>query len=88
MEEAPMVPSTGVAEHLGNSASPRHRPQGCRFGASTLDMAYPDWLSAWDSPWSCCHIAHPGPLETVEACATCPDWTSRNDPDARRIPPS
>jgi hypothetical protein len=65
---------TSAAETLGNASLPRRTPQSCRFGQTTLFLAFPDWLGAWDSPWSCGHQAHPGPLEATDTCATCPDW--------------
>ena len=61
---------TGAAR---NAIRPKRLPQSCRWGQSTLSLSYPEWLSAWDSPWSCRHPAHMGPLETVDACTTCPD---------------
>lgn len=72
---------------IGAAASPasgsKRTPQSCRWGDATLYQAYPEWLSAWDDPWTCCHPAHSGPLETVETCSTCPDWR----PDPSKGPP-
>lgn len=70
-EMPPMDRSIGAA---ANACGPRRTPQACRWGDSTLDQPFPAWLSAWDSPWTCCHPAHSGPLETVDTCATCRDW--------------
>ena len=75
MDKFPMDATTGAAETLRNAVGVRRAPQSCRWGETTLFLAYPDWLSAWDSPWSCSHPSHKGPLETAESCATCPDWT-------------
>jgi hypothetical protein len=86
MAEIPMVPSTGAAANLGNPSIPRRAPQTCRWGDSTLYMAFPEWLSAWDSPWTCCHPAHKGPLETVDTCLTCPDWRREERSAERRRP--
>ena len=80
MAETPMDPSTGAAASPTNASGPRRTPQACRWGDSTLYMAFPEWLSAWDSPWSCRHPAHSGPLETVETCTVCPDWRPRERP--------
>lgn len=68
---------TGAEDLLNNASRPRRTPQSCRWGQPTLFLAYPQWLSAWDLPWSCSHPAHAGPLEATDTCATCPDWTPR-----------
>jgi hypothetical protein len=75
MDRFPMDELTGAAAPLGNAVGTRRTPQSCRWGRTTLFLAFPEWLNAWDSPWSCSHPAHTGPLETVETCTTCPDWT-------------
>jgi len=75
---------TGPADTLSNASTPRRTPQSCRWGASTLYLVFPEWLSAWDSPWSCRYPSHQGPLETVETCTTCPDWSLRESPGDRR----
>jgi hypothetical protein len=74
MAEIPMDAVTGPADSFSNAPTPRRTPQSCRWGASTLYLAFPDWLNAWDSPWSCRHPLHTGPLETVDTCTTCPEW--------------
>jgi hypothetical protein len=84
MAEEPMDPSTRAAANLSNVSEPRRAPQTCRWGDSTLYMAFPEWLSAWDAPWTCRHPAHTGPLETVDTCITCPDWRSGERPNDRR----
>lgn len=66
--------STGAADLPNKSRVPLRVPQCCHWGESTLFLTYPEWLSAWDCPWTCTHPAHPGPLETVDTCATCPDF--------------
>ena len=74
MADSPMdrsITATNVA------SGPRHTPQACRWGAPTLTLRFPEWVSAWDAPWTCRHPAHSGPLETAETCATCPEWNSR-----------
>jgi len=82
MAETPMGMVTGPADSLSNGS--RRVPQSCRWGASTLYLAFPEWLDAWDSPWSCCHPLHKGPLETVDTCTTCREWTSRESSGERR----
>ena len=77
MDRLPMDVMTGAADTLSNAVRPRRTPQSCHWGRTTLFLAYPEWLSAWDSPWSCSHPSHEGPLETTESCASCPDWTRR-----------
>jgi hypothetical protein len=72
-----MDASTGPVTLSSNASVPRRTPQSCFWGRSTLYLAYPAWLDAWDSPWSCCHPAHTGPLETVETCVACPHWYRR-----------
>ena len=76
MDKTPMDRSTGAPLHVA-APSPRHAPQACHWGDSTLDKTFPAWLNAWEWPWTCCHPAHAGPLETVETCAACPDWRPR-----------
>ena len=76
-ETPPMGPSAGAAADLSTASEARRTPQCCRWGVSTLYSPFPEWLSAWDSPWSCRHPAHEGPLETVDACITCPEWLLR-----------
>lgn len=76
MAELRMDAVTGPADTLRSAPTPGRTPQSCRWGAPTLYLAFPDWLSAWDSPWSCRHPSHQGPLETVDTCTTCPDWTA------------
>jgi hypothetical protein len=68
---------TGAVGTLSNASRPNPLPQGCHWGQPTLFLTYPVWLSAWDSPWSCGHPAHAGPLEATDTCRTCPDWTPR-----------
>ena len=77
MDKFPMETTAGASNTLSNAVGPRRTPQSCACGQTTLFLAYPEWLSAWDSPWSCSHPAHTGPLETVESCTTCPEWTQR-----------
>jgi len=76
MADRPMDRSIGAANR--NAANYVRTPQACRWGDSTLYTAFPEWLSAWDAPWSCRHPAHEGPLETVETCTKCPDWRPRD----------
>ena len=78
MAEARMDP-TGPADPSQTPTS-RGTPQSCHWGASTLDFAFPDWLNAWETPWTCCHPKHQGPLETVETCTVCQEWTRRAKP--------
>ena len=77
MAEIPMG-TTGPADN--SHPDPTGTPQSCHWGASTLDFAFPDWLNAWETPWTCCHPKHSGPLETCDTCATCRDWTRRAKP--------
>jgi hypothetical protein len=71
-EMPPMDRSIGAAANLASGS--KRTPQACRWGDATLYQPFPEWLSAWDAPWTCCHPAHSGPLETVDTCTTCPDW--------------
>ena len=84
MDKTPMDSMTGPVDTLGNASKPRRTPQSCQWGASTLYLVFPEWLSAWDSPWSCRYPSHQGPLETVEICSTCPDWSLRESSSDRR----
>jgi hypothetical protein len=59
----------------------KQTPQTCRWGDATLYQRFPEWVSAWDSPWTCRHPAHSGPLETLEICTTCADWKPRERDD-------
>ena len=74
MAETPMDRSIGAAAHL--ASGPKRAPQTCRWGDATLFQPFPEWLSACDTPWTCHHPAHPGPLETVDTCTACRDWKS------------
>ena len=71
-EMPPMDRSIGAAANL--TSSPRQTPHTCFWGDSTLYQPLPEWLNAWDAPWTCRHSAHPGPLDTIDTCTTCPDW--------------
>jgi len=84
MEETPMDATTGAADTPGQAPRPRRNPQSCRWGESTLYQTFPEWLSAWDSPWSCRHPVHTGPLETVDTCTACRDFRPRDPPDPHR----
>lgn len=75
MAQTPMDRSTGAS--LRNASTPRQAPQACRWGDATLYTTFPEWLNAWEAPWTCRHPAHAGPLETVETCAVCSDWQPR-----------
>lgn len=66
------------------AAGSRRAPQACRWGAATLYQQFPEWVSAWDAPWTCRHPAHTGPLETIAICATCADWAPGPRPDDGR----
>jgi hypothetical protein len=78
MAHTPMDdPSVGAASHLTHVPESGRTAHACRWGYATLYLAFPDWLNAWDTPWSCRHPSHSGPLETVDTCATCPDWTPK-----------
>ena len=81
MESMPMDVVAGAAHTVKNVSPGARTPQSCRSGEVTLFLSYPDWLSAWDSPWSCGHAAHRGPLEVTDTCTTCPDWTPRAGSD-------
>jgi hypothetical protein len=63
----------------------------CRWAESTLYMAGPLWLDAWDFPWTCMRDRTPRLLETTDECATCPRWEGgRRDsrPFPRTEPPA
>jgi hypothetical protein len=77
MDSVPMEVLAGAAHTVKGVRLPAKTPQSCGSGQVTLFLSYPDWLSAWDSPWSCGHAAHRGPLEATDTCLTCPDWTPR-----------
>jgi hypothetical protein len=73
----------GAVDSPDYSNAHSRTPQSCRWGQVTLFLPFPEWLDAWDSPWTCRHPGHKGPLKTAETCATCPDWTLREHPAAR-----
>ena len=75
---------TGAAETLNSASRTKRTPQSCRWGQVTLFLAHPEWLCAWDSPWSCSHPAHAGPLEATDTCTTCPDWVRRPEDQLTR----
>ena len=49
----------------------------CAWAVPTLNLSAPLWLDAWDRPWACLREGEPHPIETTEACATCPRWEPR-----------
>ena len=49
----------------------------CRWGEQTIDLPWPEWLDAWDAPWTCCRDPKPRRLLTTDECANCPRWESR-----------
>jgi hypothetical protein len=57
-----------------------HTAQNCRWAAPTLFLPLPDWLDAWDRPWSCRRDGPSRQLETTECCVTCPRWEERAQP--------
>jgi hypothetical protein len=73
--------STAAANRVSD-ATPS--PNACRWGDATLYQQFPEWVNAWDAPWTCRHPAHTGPLETAVICATCQDWKPRQRPDDHR----
>jgi hypothetical protein len=77
MASTHMDPSVGATSSFEHASDTRRTAHACRWSYSTLYLSFPDWLDAWDTPWSCRHPAHTGPLETVETCATCPHWTPK-----------
>jgi hypothetical protein len=81
-----MDTSTGAVDTPSDARQPRRAVFSCHWGQPTLFLSFPDWLSAWDTPWFCSHPAHTGPLETGETCTTCPHWTPRQgtSPDRGR----
>ena len=79
-----MDASTGASETQNSASRPKRTPQSCRWGQVTLFLAHPDWLCAWDSPWSCSHPAHAGPLEVTDTCTTCPDWVRQTEDQLTR----
>jgi hypothetical protein len=87
MDRKPMDSLTGAAGTTSSHASSlTNGPQSCRWGQPTLFLDYPVWLYAWDSPWTCGHPAHPGPLETAETCASCRHWTPSGGHDPESNP--
>ena len=81
MERIPMDTLAGAVHAVNHVNLPTRTPQSCCWGQVTLFLPFPDWLSAWDTPWSCAHAAHPGPLEATDICITCPHWTLRAGSD-------
>ena len=46
----------------------------CRWATSSLSLAAPLWLGAWDSPWACLRDGAPRLLDSTEVCTDCPRW--------------
>jgi hypothetical protein len=46
----------------------------CRWVEQTIDLPWPDWLDAWDAPWTCQRDLQARRLLTTVECATCPRW--------------
>jgi hypothetical protein len=51
-----------------------HSAHDCRWVEQTLNLPLPDWLDAWDAPWTCQRDPQPRRLLTTDECATCPRW--------------
>ena len=54
----------------------QHAVTTCQWATLTLSLPYPLWLAAEDAPWSCARTPDARPLESTDACATCPKWTA------------
>lgn len=57
-----------------------HAAHDCRWVEQTLDQPLPDWLEAWNAPWTCRRDSTPNPLLTTDVCTTCPRWQPRTPP--------
>jgi hypothetical protein len=70
---------------------PDHGIQHCRWAESTLFLSAPEWLQAWDYPWSCRSTGSFRPITDTRTCQTCERWQPRphrqkctcGDPDCR-----
>lgn len=68
-----------------------HNVQQCRWAESTLFLSAPEWLQAWDYPWSCRASGGFRPVADTRVCATCERWQPRpylvgcccDEPDSR-----
>lgn len=52
--------------------------QQCRWAESTLFLAAPQWLDAWEFPWSCRSTGTFQPVADTRACCACDRWESRD----------
>lgn len=59
---------------------PTNTVQRCRWAIPTLDLPLPNWLEAWDRPWSCRGDGMLKTLESTHECRTCPRWEARTEP--------
>lgn len=57
-----------------------HTPQRCRWAVPTLYLPLPNWLDAWEAPWTCYRDDVPRTLHTTEECLTCARWEARAEP--------
>jgi hypothetical protein len=52
----------------------------CRWAVPTLFLPLPDWLDAWDTPWTCRRDPQHRTLESTDECRTCLRWEARAAP--------
>jgi hypothetical protein len=56
--------------------------QQCRWAEATLFLAAPQWLDAWDYPWSCRSSGAFRPIPDTRVCRTCERWQARDRADS------
>lgn len=54
-----------------------HSVQQCRWAESTLFLAAPQWLEAWEYPWSCRSSGSFHPIADTRQCRVCDRWQAR-----------
>jgi hypothetical protein len=55
----------------------------CRWAEPTLHLAAPQWLDAWEFPWSCHSWGTVRPIADTRICVECGRWVpcDRNGSD-------
>ena len=58
-----------------------HNVRQCCWAEQTLHLAPPQWLDAWEYPWSCRAAGTFRPIADTRLCADCHRWLPRERRD-------
>jgi hypothetical protein len=59
-----------------------HNVRECRWAEQTLQLAAPQWLDAWEFPWSCRASGGFRPIADTRVCLNCQRWLPKDCEDA------